>query len=138
MNFPRQLLVMYMNECDQFTKRELKAKYHIRYADNFVILNQDRERLVEIVRLIELFLRDILLLELHPKKVSIETLASGVDFLGWVHFPDHRVLRTSTKKRVLKRLSAEDVYDETRVSYNGLLSHGNTYKIQRYIEEFES
>ena len=31
------------------------------------------------------------------QKVSIGTLASGVDFLGWAHFPDHRVIRTATK-----------------------------------------
>jgi len=53
---------------------------------------------------ISTFLKDNLALDLHPNKVSITTLASGVDFLGWVHFPDHRVLRTSTKRQILKRL----------------------------------
>ena len=38
-NLTSQLLVnMYMNEFDQFVKHTLKAKYYLRYADDFVIL----------------------------------------------------------------------------------------------------
>lgn len=48
----------------------------------------------------EKFLRKKLQLEMHPNKVFIKTLASGVDLLGWVHFPTHRVLRTATRKRL--------------------------------------
>ena len=50
------------------------------------------------------FLYEHLKLELHPDKLFIKTLASGVDFLGYVHFPDHWVLRTATKRRMLKRI----------------------------------
>ena len=73
----------------------------------------------------EVFLRDKLKLEMHPDKVSIETLSSGVDFLGWVHFSDHRVLRTSTKRRMFRRIGETDSKEETVDSYLGLLSHGN-------------
>ena len=31
-----------MNEFDQFVKRELKVKYYIRYADDFVILSEEK------------------------------------------------------------------------------------------------
>lgn len=41
-NLTSQLLVnIYMNKFDQFVKHNLKAKYYIRYADDFVILNKD-------------------------------------------------------------------------------------------------
>jgi hypothetical protein len=86
-----------MNEFDQFVKHKVKAKYYIRYADDFVIFSQDRNWLEVILREVKIFLWERLKLELHPQKVSIATLASGADFLGWVHFPDHRVLRTVTK-----------------------------------------
>jgi hypothetical protein len=69
-------------------------------------------------------------LQLHPDKLFIKTLASGVDFLGWIHFPDHRVLRTATKRRMMKRITKnENPSDETIASYCGLLKHGNGYKI---------
>ena len=84
-----------------------------------------------ICRYIGIFLRDRLQIELHPDKVSIATFASGVDFLGWVHFPDHRVLRTATKRRMFRNL-AEDAPDARVESYRGLLSHGNA---QRLIAE---
>src|SRR3990167_7132742 len=97
-NLTSQLLVnIYMNEFDQYVKHQLRAKYYVRYADDFVVLSNDKQELEERLRYIVVFLRDRLKLQLHPDKVSIKTFASGVDFLGWVHFPDHRVLRTATK-----------------------------------------
>ena len=123
-----------MNEFDRFVKQELKAKYYIRYADDFVILSADKPHLLEVWRYIALFLRERLLLELHPGKVSIKTFASGVDFLGWVHFPDHRVLRTSTKRRMIARLRDCD-NKNVIVSYIGLLKHGNAWTLRSALEE---
>src|SRR6202043_1632354 len=57
------------------------------------------------------------------------TLASGVDFLGWVHFPDHRVLRITTRKRMTKRVAVHPT-KETIASYEGLLKYGNGYRIK--------
>src|SRR3989344_426924 len=92
-NLTSQLLVnIYMNEFDQFIKQNLKIKYYIRYADDFVVMSRDKEELESLLLKIRIFLKERLRLELHPNKVSISTLASGVGFLGWVHFPHHRVL----------------------------------------------
>jgi len=130
-NLTSQLLVnIYMNEFDQFMKRKLKVKYYIRYADDFVIFRQNKEYLQHLIPKILDFLEKKLKLSLHPNKVFIKTLASGVDFLGWVNFPSHRILRTSTKKRMLKGLKLNKA-KETKASYLGLLSHGNTYKIRK-------
>ena len=65
---------------------------------------------------------------LHPDKVYIKTLASGVDFLGWVNFLDHRVLRTITKRRMFKRMQVNS-NENVIQSYLGLLGHGNTKKL---------
>jgi hypothetical protein len=73
-------------------------------------------------------------LELHPNKISIETLASGIDFLGWIHFYDHRVLRTSTKRRMFKNIKEKKGKEETVQSYLGLLRHGNTYNLVEKIK----
>jgi retron-type reverse transcriptase len=129
-NLTSQLLVnIYMNEFDQFVKRKLKARYYIRYSDDFVFLSSNREWLVSLLPLIHEFLNERLTLELHPHKVSIHTLASGVDFLGWIHFPDHRVLRTATKKRMFRRIKETNRKPETVRSYCGLLTHGNAKKL---------
>lgn len=112
--------------------RELKVKYYIRYADDFVILQNDKIELENLLPKISDFLEQKFKLQLHSDKVFIKTLASGVDFLGWVHFLKHRVLRTSTKRRILKNVK-NNPKPETRQSYLGMLRHGNTYKLKQKI-----
>jgi retron-type reverse transcriptase len=133
-NLTSQLLVnIYMNEFDQFTKRKLKTRYYIRYADDFVLLSEDKKYLQNLLPKISDFLDTKLRLALNPQKVFIKTLASGVDFLGWVHFTDHRVLRASTKRRMFRK-TQENPSDETAQSYLGLLRHGDTFRLKmRYI-----
>lgn len=128
-NLTSQLLVnIYMNKFDQFMKHKLKVKYYIRYADDFVVLSYSRSYLIQIVRYIVQFLETNLKLTLHPDKVFIKTFSSGIDFLGWVHFGNHRVLRTTTRRRMMKKLS-QSPSKESKTSYLGLLKWGNTYKI---------
>ena len=82
-NLTSQLLVnIYMNEFDQYIKHTLRIKYYIRYADDFVILDNDKRYLLKILPKINHFLSQHLLLQLHPNKVFIKTISSGLDFLG--------------------------------------------------------
>jgi retron-type reverse transcriptase len=128
-NLTSQLLVnIYMDWFDQWMKHRLKAKYYIRYADDFIVMSQDKQELEESLVQIRHFLKDTLALELHPNKVFITTLTSGIDFLGWVNFPTHRVLRTSTKRRMFKNL-LNNPNREMVQSYIGMLGHGNARKL---------
>jgi len=132
-NLTSQLLVnIYMNEFDQYIKRKLKEKYYVRYADDFVFLSEDKKYLEKLIPTISDFLETKLKLQLHPNKVYIKTLASGLDFLGWVHFPSHRVLRTSTKKRMFKNIQ-KNSNKETIASYLGMLSHGDGHNLSQKI-----
>lgn len=134
-NLTSQLLVnIYMNKFDQFMKHKLKAKYYIRYADDFLVMDTDKDRLSEILPKISDFLSEELKLSLHPNKVSIETFASGIDFLGWVHFPNHRVLRTVAKRRMFRGIKLRNAKNETVQSYLGLLKHGNTRKLNNDVQ----
>ncbi len=133
-NLTSQLLVnIYMNKLDQWMKYRIKARYYIRYADDFVILSSEKDWLLELTPKIADFLEDRLKLSLHPNKVFIKALASGVDFLGWVHFPDHRVFRTATKRRMFRNLK-QNISGSLIESYKGMLRHGNAGKITKQIE----
>ena len=133
-NLTSQLLVnVYMNEFDQFVKHKLKEKSYVRYADDFVLLSHDRKHLESLVLQIDVFLRKRLNLELHPHKVSIGTFAAGVDFLGWVHFPDHRVLRSVARRRMQNALG-KGISIASTCSYKGLLSHGNAKGLTSLVE----
>jgi retron-type reverse transcriptase len=118
-----------MNEFDQFAKHKLKVKYYIRYADDFVIFSQNKQELEKLVPKLKHFLEGKLKLTLHPNKISIKTLYSGIDFLGWINFSNHRVLRKATQRRILKRIKEKQIR-ETLNSYLGLLKHGNTFLVQ--------
>lgn len=135
-NLTSQLLAnIYLNKFDQFVKHKLKTEYYIRYADDFVILSADKKRLEEQMGRIKEFLCRELKLELHSEKIFTKTLASGVDFLGWVNFSDCKVIRTATKRRLMRRIMVNPK-EETIASYFGLLSYGNTNKIKRSILEY--
>jgi hypothetical protein len=133
-NLTSQLLVnIYMNDFDLFVKHRLKVKAYIRYADDFIVLFRGPLELARTLSYMKVFLRDNLKLKMHPKKVSISTPALGVDFLGWVHFTDHRVLRTTSKRRMLRRLKEVEGKEASLQSYLGLLRHGNASKLRAQI-----
>lgn len=115
---------IYLDKFDHFIKDKLRIKYYLRYTDDFVILGSDLAKLVALLPVIRKFLYDELALELHPKKIILRKLHQGIDFLGYVILPHYRVLRTKTKRRMLRRIYIYDKkYDARRQSYLGLLSH---------------
>lgn len=146
-NLTSQLFVnIYLNKFDQFVKHKLKARYYIRYADDFVILSEDKKLLENIINPIREFLRNKLKLELHPDKIFLKTVSSGVDFLGMVNFCDHRILRTKTKRRMLKKITKKrelsrkglifkESFRQSMESYKGVLRYCNGYGVAEEIEQ---
>lgn len=129
-----------MNEFDQFVKHKLHIKYYARYTDDFAIVSANRRYLEGLLEPVSNFLRDSLLLDLHPKKVSIRALHQGIDFLGYNIFPHHTLLRTKTRQRIFKKLKAriaacragtisENVLMASLQSYLGVLSHADVYRL---------
>lgn len=119
---------IYLNELDYFVKHSLKQKLYIRYCDDFIILHEDKKYLENLVLQIVNFLQDRLKLSLHPNKITIRKANQGVDFLGYVALPRYRVLRTKTKKRILRLANGKNIQ-----SYLGVLKHANTRKLQKVL-----
>lgn len=135
-NLTSQLLVnVYMHEFDMYLKQELRVKYYIRYADDFVILSDDKDYLTGLLNSLEKFLNEKLKLNLHPDKVYIKTYSSGIDFLGWINYPYHKQLRSVTKRKIMRGLTWYPARS-TINSYRGLLNHGNTFKIVKKIKSY--
>ena len=135
---------IYLNELDQFIKHKLRVKYYLRYSDDTLILSHDRAWLENLVLEISAFLKSKLTLELHPKKIIIKPLHQGIDFLGYVTLPHHRVLRTKTKRRMhrklLKRLDGyfsgefdSESLNQSIQSYLGILSHADTFRLRQNL-----
>lgn len=136
-NVTSQLLVnVYMNEFDHYVKKKLMVRYYIRYADDFVVISDNKEYLINLLSEFSKYLENELSLSLNQNKVFIKPLFSGIDFLGWIHFPYHRVLRTSTKRRMFKRLK-QNHSAQSLASYLGILKHGDTYKLAKKVLEYD-
>jgi retron-type reverse transcriptase len=137
---------IYLNELDQFAKHKLKAKFYFRYADDFLIINKDQKLLLQNVFEIQNFLKNNLKLNLHPNKVSIRKLKNGIDFVGYVVLSNSVVLRTNTKKRILKKIKKTiKLFKEGKiekeklraviVSYFGVLKHCRSKKVKQQIKK---
>ena len=103
---------VYLNELDYFVKHQLKAKYHIRYVDDFVILHQSKEQLEEWKDKMDHFLNNNLKLELHPEKSKIIPLSRGIDFVGFRNFYYFRLLR---KRNINNMKSNIQQYKENKI-----------------------
>jgi retron-type reverse transcriptase len=136
---------VYLNDLDQYVKHTLQEKYYLRYCDDFIILNTDKDRLKCIVNDIEVFLKEKLQLSLHKRKVSITNINQGVDFLGYMVLPHYKVLRTSTKKRMFRNIQklhkahADDKISLERLdaslnSYRGILGHYKGHNLSKELD----
>lgn len=113
-------------------KHKLRVKYYLRYADDLILLSQDRKCLEQLINPIKYFLEDTLGLELHPRKIVFRKLAWGIDFLGYIVLPHYRLPRTKTKRRIYLKMKVKTNLTSFRpslASYLGYLSHANSYKI---------
>jgi len=128
-NLTSQLFAnVYLDAFDHFIKDELKIRYYIRYTDDAVILSDDPFKLRWLIPFIEQWLWHERRLELHQRKTVLCKLSEGIDFLGYVTLPHHRVLRTRTKWRMLVRVSEENLS-----SYVGLLEHCSGHELKNKI-----
>lgn len=92
---------VYLNELDQFVKHQLKARWYLRYVDDLVLVHPDpaqllawRERIVDFLAArLQLRLKELA----EPRR-----LTQGIDFLGYVVRPSHRVVR----RRVIRHFHA--------------------------------
>ncbi len=105
----------------------------------------DKSYLKNLIVPIRSFLSDKLALELHPKKITIRKFHQGVDFLGYILLPHHRLIRTKTKQRIFRKLKerirecnngmiSKQTLEQSLQSYLGVLSHANTYKFGQELK----
>lgn len=138
---------MYLDPLDQFCKRVLGIKRYIRYMDDIIILDNDKERLKEYGRRMTQFLEERLHLNFNSKTV-LRPVRVGCEFVGFVIYNDHVILRKSTTLRMKRTLrkTRQDYHDNlitfkeanaTMQSYLAMLSHVDCKKFkEKLLNEF--
>lgn len=138
---------MYLDPLDQFCKRVLGIKRYIRYMDDIIILDNDKERLKEYGRRMTQFLEERLHLNFN-NKTALRPVRVGCEFVGFVIYNDHVILRKSTTLRMKRTLrkTRQDYHDNlitfkeanaTMQSYLAILSHVDCKKFkEKLLDEF--
>lgn len=135
---------VYLDALDHFIKERCSIRGYIRFADDFVVMGNDRAELWQIRNAIQDFLASRLRLELHPNKQWVQPVTIGVDFLGYVVFPTHRLLRRVNGYRFARRLGQmAKHYGEGKVhqdqlqrrvsAWLGHACHADTYGLRRAL-----
>jgi len=131
---------VYLNELDYFVKHKLRARYYIRYVDDFVILHKSKKQLEIWKEQIDKFLLQKLKLELHPDKSKVGSLSRGVDFVGFRNFYYHTLLRKRNLRKIIYKIKK---YKEGEISkekvlesfqgWNAYAKWANTLKLRRRV-----
>jgi len=135
---------LYLNEIDQFIKRELRCEYYIRYVDDLVLLVKDRESLKHFRDEINLFLKKKLDLELSLNKTKLQSINKGIEFLGYFIKPDYTLVRKKVVSRLKNKLSwlneAKKPLELRKIlatinSYYGHFKHAFSFNLRKDIYE---
>ena len=134
---------VYMNEFDHFVKREMKCTAYIRYVDDFVLFSNDKNQLAnwrnQIIEKMK-----TLRLTLHEECAQIFPTSTGIPFLGFRVYPNHRLLKTRKAiyfRRKLDRLSVSyrnkrilfEKINQTIQSWVNYVRYGDTWGLRRSI-----
>lgn len=135
---------VYLNELDQYVKHVLKVKYYIRYVDDFIIIDRDKNKLIALYSVIKRFLKEKLDLTL-KSSVKLAGLSCGINFLGYIQHIFYRLQRRrvsgNLKSKLYtynnKRLRLDDLF-KIRAFLNSYLAHCKEALSFRLLEKILS
>lgn len=102
------LAIFYLNKLDHFIKENLKCKYYVRYMDDFLILDTDKNKLKHYWKIIVSELEKLKLKE--NKKSNISKSSVGFIFLGYRYQVINNKLRISSSKKTYQRIKKKLKY----------------------------
>lgn len=132
-----------MNELDTFVAQELRTGAYVRYADDLLLFSDDKAQLHAWREQISACLGRLRLV-LHDRKTQIYPVATGIPFLGFRLYPNHRrlkrpnVVRFTRRMRGLLHAYADGAIPMDRIqsSIDGWVAHadhGSTYRLRSQL-----
>jgi retron-type reverse transcriptase len=137
-NYLSQYLAnFYLTYFDHWLKETKGVKYYFRYADDIVILSDSKRFLHALLGEIRRYLADHLKLEIKENyqvfPVCSEGHGRGIDFVGYVFYHSHILIRKSIKQSYA-RMMANRRNPRSEAAFNGWLKHANCVNLRRKIE----
>jgi len=105
-NYLSQYLAnFYLTYFDHWIKEEKRVRYYLRYADDMVILAPDKQTLHQLLSDIRKYLQQELNLTIKRNYQLFPVATRGIDFVGYVFFHTHTLLRKTIKQNFARMLS---------------------------------
>ena len=131
----------YLAYFDHWLKETVKIRYVIRYMDDVVILHSSKVFLHEVLSEIKDYLKSELNLDLKSNYQVFPSDIRGVDFVGYRHFYDFKLLRKTTaknfKRKMLDLAKADTITDSGKCSihsYAGWLNWCDSWRLkEKYL-----
>ena len=112
----------YLTYFDHWLKEEKKVQYYFRYADDMVILDANKHYLHQILANIKDYLNCNLKLTVKHDYQVFPVKSRGIDFVGYVFYHTHTLLRKRIKKSFAKMLK-NNPNKASIASYKGWAIH---------------
>ena len=131
---------LYLAYFDHHLKEVYRVRFYYRYADDIVILSSNKQYLHSLRKVIDGYLSLKLNLKVKENWQVFPVDKRGIDFLGYVFFSTHTLLRKSIKRKFckvyLKMLAkgASEEYIQRRVcSWLGWMKHCDSKNLMKHI-----
>lgn len=108
---------LYLSYFDHWLKEERMVKYYYRYADDIVILSGNKNYLHELFKDIDCYLTQNLKLEIKRNYQVFPVCSRGIDFVGYVFYHSHVLMRKTIKKRLCRKAAKLNKKDINTKSY---------------------
>ncbi len=132
---------VYLSAFDHFVKRELRAQGYIRYVDDFLVFGNDKQVLHQWKEQIIQRMAKLRLILHEPQVFPVNT---GIPFLGFRIYPDHRRLKKRRGiafqrrfrhlyKQWVERKIKRATLDDTARSWSAHAGWGDTHGLRRSV-----
>lgn len=122
----------YLTYFDHWIKEVKQVKYYFRYADDLIILSDSKEDLHNLLADIKKYLSDKLKLTVKHNHQVFPVSARGIDFVGYVFYHTHTMLRKSIKQNYARKV-AKGISAATKASYKGWTKHCNANHLNKKL-----
>lgn len=116
----------YLSDFDKIMEKRFKG-YYGRYVDDFYILHNNKQEILNIIPKIKEYLYNNFEVKLHSKKIYIQHYTKGVKFIGAVVLP---------KRTYVSNRTIGNFYNKLQKAKGEILN--NNFDVKHYLKSFNS
>lgn len=105
----------FLSEIDHYAKEVLKIPIYIRYMDDILIFENDKEKMNNDIKIMKELSSNPITTALLLKPVVLNSCKYGTSFLGYKISPHKILLNKTSKKRFIKKINFYDFYLQSEV-----------------------